>query len=129
MKTNISIDFHICISTPLWHNDFYFSRMPWEMLFETFQVTEGIVYVNFFSRNFYFFCNAMAILIFAIASEVMSLWCAYNMFIGITHFKLNGLILQSFEMLLMNIAFPRISALGTYLRIDVGVALFLEGRT
>ena len=40
-----------------------------------------------------------------------------------------GLILQSFEMLLVNIAFPRISALGAYLRIAVGLVLLLEGCT
>ena len=40
------------------------------MLFETFQLTEGIVYVNFFSRNFNFFCNSMSILNFNIAPEV-----------------------------------------------------------
>ena len=40
------------------------------MPFEKFQVTEEIVYANFFSRNFHFFCNPLAVLTFTIATEV-----------------------------------------------------------
>ena len=68
----------------------------------------------------------MAILIFTITSEMSPFDVLKMLLIGITHFRLNGLI---FEMLLVNIAFPRISALGAYLAIDVGLALVLEGRT
>ena len=68
----------------------------------------------------------MAILIFTIVSEVSPFDVLKTYLIGITHFRLNGLI---FEMLLVNIVFPRISALDVYLAIDVGLALFLEGRT